>query len=309
MKILVTGGAGFIGSHVASAFQAAGHGVVVIDDLSSGKRAQVPEGARFYQLDIQSPEVRDVFLRERPDVLSHHAAQMEVRRSVADPGFDARVNILGLINLLEAARAAGTRRVLFASSGGAGYGEQEEFPAPETHRLQPVSPYGVSKIAGELYLACFRAMHGIDWVAMRYANVYGPRQDPHGEAGVVAIFTQKVLRGETPTIHGDGLQTRDYVYVGDIVRANLALVDHSFSGPLNFGSGIETDVCRLFELIAAACGSSLRASHGPAKPGEQRRSVVSPALAKRVLGWEPRVSLRDGIAETVRFFRSEGGGD
>jgi UDP-glucose 4-epimerase len=309
MKILVTGGAGFIGSHVASAFQAAGHGVVVIDDLSSGKRAQVPEGARFYQLDIQSPEVRDVFLRERPDVLSHHAAQMEVRRSVADPGFDARVNILGLINLLEAARAAGTRRVLFASSGGAGYGEQEEFPAPETHRLQPVSPYGVSKIAGELYLACFRAMHGIDWVAMRYANVYGPRQDPHGEAGVVAIFTQKVLRGETPTIHGDGLQTRDYVYVGDIVRANLALVDHSFSGPLNFGSGIETDVCRLFELIAAACGSSLRASHGPAKPGEQRRSVVSPALAKRVLGWEPQVSLRDGIAETVRFFRSEGGGD
>jgi UDP-glucose 4-epimerase len=178
--------------------------------------------------------------------------------------------------------------VLFASSGGAGYGEQEEFPAPETHRLQPVSPYGVSKIASELYLGCFRALHGIEWAAMRYANVYGPRQDPHGEAGVVAIFAQKVLRGETPTIHGDGHQTRDYVYVGDVVRANLALAEHSFNGPLNFGTGIETDVCRLFELIAAACGSSVRAGHGPAKPGEQRRSVISPALAKRKPArWEP----------------------
>ena len=303
MKVLVTGGAGFIGSHVAAAFLSAGHQVVVLDDLSSGKRAQVPEGARFYQMDVQSPDVREVFLRERPDVLDHHAAQMDVRHSVADPGFDARVNILGLINLLEAARAAGTRRVLFASSGGAGYGEQDEFPAPEAHRLQPVSPYGVSKIASELYLGCFRALHGIEWAAMRYANVYGPRQDPHGEAGVVAIFAQKVLRGETPTIHGDGHQTRDYVCVGDVVRANLALAEHSFNGPLNFGTGIETDVCRLFELIAAACGSSVRAGHGPAKPGEQRRSVISPALAKRVLGWEPRVTLEEGIAETVRFFR------
>ena len=303
MKVLVTGGAGFIGSHVAAAFLSAGHHVIVLDDLSSGKRAQVPEGARFYQMDVQSPDVREVFLRERPDVLDHHAAQMDVRHSVADPGFDARVNILGLINLLEAARAAGTRRVLFASSGGAGYGEQDEFPAPEAHRLQPVSPYGVSKIASELYLGCFRALHGIEWAAMRYANVYGPRQDPHGEAGVVAIFAQKVLRGETPTIHGDGHQTRDYVYVGDVVRANLALAEHSFNGPLNFGTGIETDVCRLFELIAAAYGSSVRAGHGPAKPGEQRRSVISPALAKRVLGWEPRVTLEEGIAETVRFFR------
>jgi UDP-glucose 4-epimerase len=304
VRVLVTGGAGFIGSHVATAFLAAGHDVVVIDDLSSGKRGQVPEGARFYQLDVQSPEVRDVFLRERPELLNHHAAQMDVRRSVADPGFDARVNVLGLLNLLEAARAAGTRRVLFASSGGAGYGEQDEFPAPETHRLQPVSPYGVSKIASELYLSCFRAMHGIEWVAMRYANVYGPRQDPHGEAGVVAIFTQKLLRGEAPTIHGDGRQTRDYLYVGDVVRANVALAEHAFCGALNFGTGVETDVCHLFEHIRAACGSSLQASHGPGKPGEQRRSAISPALAKRVLGWEPTTLLRDGIAETVRFFRS-----
>jgi UDP-glucose 4-epimerase len=304
LKVLVTGGAGFIGSHVATAFLAAGHDVAVVDDLSSGKRAQVPEGARFYQLDVQSPEVRDVFARERPDLLNHHAAQMDVRRSVADPGFDARVNVLGLLNLLEAARVVGTRRVLFASSGGAGYGEQEEFPAPESHRLQPVSPYGVSKIASELYLGCFRAMYGIEWVAMRYANVYGPRQDPHGEAGVVAIFTQKLLRGETPTIHGDGRQTRDYVYVGDVVRANLALAEHSFCGPLNFGTGIETDVRGLFELIREACGSSVRAVHGPGKPGEQRRSAISPALARSAIGWEPKTSIRDGIAETVRFFRS-----
>lgn len=304
MKILVTGGAGFIGSHIATAYVAAGHDVVVVDDLSSGKRPQVPEGARFHKLDVQSPEIRDLFLHERPDVLNHHAAQMDVRRSVADPGFDARVNILGLVNLLEAARAAGTRRVLFASSGGAGYGEQDEFPAPETHKLQPVSPYGVSKISSELYLGCFRAMHGLEWAAMRYANVYGPRQDPHGEAGVVAIFTQKLLRGETATINGDGRQTRDYVFVGDVVRANLALLDHAYCGPMNFGTGIETDVRRLYELIAGACGVSTPAEHGPAKPGEQLRSVISPALAGRVLGWAPKTSLAEGIEETVRFFRS-----
>jgi UDP-glucose 4-epimerase len=304
MKVLVTGGAGFIGSHIATACVAAGHEVVVVDDLSSGKKHQIPEGARFYQVDVQSPDIRDVFQKERPDVLNHHAAQMDVRRSVADPGFDARVNILGLVNLLEAARAAGTRRVLFASSGGAGYGEQDEFPAPETHKLQPVSPYGVSKISSELYLGCYRAMHGLEWTAMRYANVYGPRQDPHGEAGVVAIFTQKLLRGETATIHGDGRQSRDYVFVGDVVRANLALLDHSFNGPMNFGTGIETDVCQLYAQIASACGVTTPAQHGPGKPGEQRRSVISPALAGRVLGWEPRTTLRDGIAETVAFFRS-----
>jgi len=304
MRICVTGGAGFIGSHVAEAYVRAGHEVVVLDDLSSGKRGQVPREAKFHQVDVQDPRVRDILRDERPEVLNHHAAQMDVRRSVADPAFDARVNILGLINLLEGARAAGTRRVLFASSGGAAYGEQEEFPAPETHPTEPVSPYGVSKRASELYLACYRAMYGLDYVALRYANVYGPRQDPHGEAGVVAIFTQKLLSGDTPTINGDGKQTRDYVFVGDLVRANLALLDHSFFGPMNFGTGIETDVNQLFGMLREVTGSSAAELHGPAKPGEQRRSVISPALAARVIGWRPEVSLRDGLAETVAYFRN-----
>jgi len=305
MKILVTGGAGFIGSHVAEAYVGAGHDVVVVDDLSSGKRPQVPAGARFVQLDVRDPAIREVFRTERPELLSHHAAQMDVRRSVADPLFDAGVNIMGLLNLLEGAKEVGTRRVLFASSGGAGYGEQDEFPAPETHKLEPVSPYGVSKRASELYLGCYRALTGLEYVAMRYANVYGPRQDPHGEAGVVAIFALKLLSGEAPTINGDGTQTRDYVYVGDLVRANLALATHAYCGPLNFGTGIETDVNELFRQVRRACGSDAPEQHGPAKPGEQKRSVISPKLAEKIIGWRPEVALAQGLEQTVAFFRDQ----
>jgi len=303
MKICVTGGAGFIASHVAGAYLEAGHEVVVLDDLSSGKRGQVPAGAKFYQADVQDPAVARIFADEKPELLNHHAAQMDVRRSVADPAFDARVNILGLINLLEAARACGTRRVLFASSGGAAYGEQDVFPAPETHKLEPVSPYGVSKRASELYLSCYRAMYDLEYVAMRYANVYGPRQDPHGEAGVVAIFSQKLLAGETPTINGDGKQTRDYVFVGDLVRANLRLATHAFSGALNFGTGVETDVNTLFRMLRELSGASVPERHGAAKPGEQKRSVISPALAAELIDWRPEVSLREGLARTVEYFR------
>jgi UDP-glucose 4-epimerase len=303
MKVLVTGGAGFIGSHIADAYVAAGHEVVVVDDLSSGKRHQVPSGARFVQMDIRDPKIREVFADEKPQLLSHHAAQMDVRRSVADPQFDASVNLMGFLNLLEAGRSNGLRRVLFASSGGAAYGEQDEFPAPESHKLEPVSPYGVSKRASELYLSCYRAMYGIEYVAMRYANVYGPRQDPHGEAGVVAIFTLKLLRGEQPTINGDGKQTRDYVFVGDLVRANVALATDAYVGPMNFGTGIETDVNQLFGHIRTACGVDAPEQHGEAKPGEQKRSVISPALAGKVIGWRPEVALADGIATTVDFFR------
>jgi UDP-glucose 4-epimerase len=304
MKILVTGGAGFIGSHLADAFLGAGHQVCVIDDLSSGKRENLNPKARFYQLDVQDPGVADVFRREQPEVLCHHAAQMDVRRSVADPVFDARVNLLGLLNLLEQGRQQGLKRVLFASTGGAIYGEQDVFPAPETHKLEPVSPYGVAKLASERYLFFYSVSYGISYAALRYANVYGPRQNPHGEAGVVAIFTEKLLRGEQPTINGDGKQTRDYVYVGDLVRANLAALQSDFTGAVNLGTGIETDVNALFRLLCKLCGSSAAERHGAAKPGEQSRSVIDNTLAQRVLGWRPQVSLEDGFRETVSFFRA-----
>jgi UDP-glucose 4-epimerase len=307
MRILVTGGAGFIASHVADAFIAAGHEVSILDDLSSGRRENLNSKARFYQLDVQDPGVADVFRRERPEVLCHHAAQMDVRRSVADPTFDARVNILGLINLLEHGRQHGLKRVLFSSTGGAIYGEQETFPAPETHKTEPVSPYGVAKLASERYLFFYFVTYGVSYTALRYANVYGPRQNPHGEAGVVAIFCEKLLRGEQPVINGDGTQTRDYVYVGDLVRANLAALDSDFVGAVNLGTGIETDVNTIFRLLVRLCDSSAPEHHGPAKPGEQRRSVIDNALARRVLGWQPQVSLEEGLRETVAFFRARVG--
>jgi UDP-glucose 4-epimerase len=306
MRILVTGGAGFIASHVADAFIAAGHEVSILDDLSSGRRENLNPKARFYELDVQDPEVADVFRRERPEVLCHHAAQMDVRRSVADPTFDARVNILGLINLMEHGRQHGLKRVLFSSTGGAIYGEQETFPAPETHKTEPVSPYGVAKLASERYLFFYSVTYGIAYAALRYANVYGPRQNPHGEAGVVAIFCEKLLRGEQPVINGDGTQTRDYVYVGDLVRANLAALDSDFVGAVNLGTGVETDVNAIFRLLVRLCGSSASEHHGPAKPGEQRRSVIDNALARRVLGWQPQVSLEEGLRQTAAFFRERG---
>jgi len=306
MKILVTGGAGFIGSHVVDAYMGAGHEVVVIDDLSSGRAENVNPKARLVRLDIRDPAARHVVVQERPDVLNHHAAQMDVRRSVADPIFDADVNVLGFINLLEGARAVGVKRLLFASSGGAVYGEQENLPATEKHNTAPVSPYGVSKRAGEDYLFYYYVNYGMPYVAMRYANVYGPRQDPHGEAGVVAIFAERLLSGARPIINGDGTQTRDYVFVGDVAAANLAALDGSFVGPVNIGTGIETDVNSLFRLLSQAAGSTARAVHGPAKPGEQRRSVVDPGLARQVLGWMPRVRLEDGLGQVMAFFGGRG---
>lgn len=303
MRILVTGGAGFIGSHLVDAFVAAGHQVSVLDDLSSGRRENLNPRARFYQLDVQDPAVAEVFGREQPEVLCHHAAQMDVRRSVADPMFDARVNLVGLLNLMEHGRRNDLKRVLFASTGGAIYGEQETFPAPETHKTEPVSPYGVAKLASERYLFFYWVTYGISYAALRYANVYGPRQNPHGEAGVVAIFTEKLLRGEQPVINGDGRQQRDYIHVSDLVRANLAALTSEFVGALNLGTGIETDVNALFHHLCKFCGSTASEQHGPAKPGEQRRSVIDSSLARRALGWQPQVSLEEGLQQTVAFFR------
>jgi len=304
MKILVTGGAGFIASHIADAFLAAGHEVVVVDDLSSGKRANLPAAAKFYHADIRSPEAREIVRNERPQVLSHHAAQMDVRRSVADPAFDAEINVLGLINMLEGAREVGAERVIFASSGGATYGEQTEFPAPETHVHNPLSPYGITKATGEHYLFYYHAVYGLPYVALRYGNVFGPRQDPHGEAGVVAIFTERLLAGQTPTINGDGKQTRDYVFVGDVVRANVAALTTSFVGPVNIGTAIETDVNTLYAHLRVLNGSPHQAQHGPAKAGEQRRSVIAIARAAEVLGWKPQMPLEEGLRRTVEFFRA-----
>ncbi|MGH7898413.1 MAG: NAD-dependent epimerase/dehydratase family protein [Candidatus Binatia bacterium] len=308
MKILITGGAGFIGSTIAEAMLDAGHEVVIVDNLYSGKRENVPAKARFHELDVVSPKAADLIEAERPDVISHHAAQMDVRLSVASPAFDAEVNVVGTIRVLEAAIRARVKKVVFASSGGAAYGEQERFPAREEDRTNPISPYGVSKRSGEHYLFYYHAVHGLPYIAFRYANVYGPKQDPHGEAGVVAIFCEKLLRGEPPWINGDGKQTRDYVFVGDLVRANLAALDGSFVGPLNIGTGRETDVVTLAEKLIELSGRRVEPVHGPTKTGEQRRSVIDPGLAKRELGWEPRVALDEGLRRTFEWFEKQGSG-
>jgi UDP-glucose 4-epimerase len=304
MNILVTGGAGFIGSHIVDAYIAAGHTVVAVDDLSSGRRENLHPAAVFYNLDIRSPEVRPLFGRHRIEVLNHHAAQMDVRRSVSDPIFDASVNVVGGLNLFEAAREHGIRKVVFASTGGAIYGEQDYFPADEEHPLRPLSPYGISKLATEKYLFYYRASHGIDHVILRYANIYGPRQNPHGEAGVVAIFASKFLRREQPVINGDGLQTRDYTYVGDVVRANLLALDHRGSEIFNVGTGIETDVNTLFQLLRRELNSDAEERHGPAKPGEQRRSVITSKKLRAAFGWSPETTLAEGLAKTAAYFRS-----
>lgn len=303
MNIVVTGGAGFIGSHVAEAYLAAGHTVWVVDDLATGKRDNVPAGARFVRADINDEAVRRLLSDERVEAVNHHAAQMDVRRSVADPLFDARSNVLGLLNLLEGAREAGCRTFVFASSGGTVYGELTAFPATEEHSTHPISPYGISKLAGEHYLDFYRLEYGLRTVSLRYANVYGPRQDPHGEAGVVAIFSRALLDGQPITINGDGTQTRDYVFVADVVRANLAALATDVHGPFNVGTGVETDVNALAAHLQRLTGAPDRARYGPAKPGEPRRSVLDCERAARMLGWMPAGALEDGLETTVAFFR------
>jgi len=304
MKILVTGGAGFIGSHVVETFLAAGHQVTVVDDLSTGHRANLPERAEFVGLDIRSKQFSELVEQRRPQVIAHLAAQIDVRRSVADPVFDAEVNVLGTIRLLQAASRAGTGKVIFSSTGGAIYGEQEAFPADESHPCRPESPYGLAKLCAEHYLDYFSRKGGLAHVALRYGNVYGPRQDPHGEAGVVAIFAGAMLEGRVPVINGDGTQTRDFVYVGDVARANLLAVEKDCRGVFNIGTGIETDINELTTLLKQVTGYSGEVRHGPAKPGEQQRSCIDPSRAGRLLGWRPETPLDRGLAETVEYFRN-----
>jgi UDP-glucose 4-epimerase len=305
VKILLTGGAGFIGSNIADGYLEAGHEILVIDDLSSGKKENVPAAARFVLCDINSETAAEAIRTFRPEVVNHHAAQINVRASVADPMFDAQVNILGTIRLLEACRQNGVRKILFASSGGAGYGEQETFPADENHPTRPVSPYGAAKIAAELYLNFYRAQYGLDYTALRYGNVYGPRQDPHGEAGVVAIFCERFLKGQTAIVNGDGEQTRDYVYVGDAVRANIAALERGVGCSINIATGIETNVNTIFRTLRDLSGSSQEEIHGPPMPGEQRRSCLENLLALEELGWYPEISLEEGLARTLSFFREK----
>ena len=306
MNILVTGGAGFIGSHVVDAFVGAGHRVAIVDDVSTGKRARVHPAARLHVMDLRSDRLAEVFESERPEVVAHLAAQAAVRRSVSDPIFDAGVNIMGSLNLLDCCRRFGVARVIYSSSGGAGYGDTEVLPTPEEHPTQPASPYGITKVAVEMYLRAWGPLVAIRGISLRYANVYGPRQDPEGEAGVVAIFCNRLLTGKAPIINGDGEQTRDYVYVEDVAAANLRALEHpEVVGCVNIGTGIETSVNELYRTLTRVAGLEVAAEHGPAKPGEQRRSCLDPALAKRCLGWTPSVPLGEGLLRTLAFFQRE----
>lgn len=305
MKILVTGGAGFIGSHIVDAYIREGHTVVVVDDLSSGRQENLHPKAVFYRLDIRESKVEQVFRDHAIDVVNHHAAQMDVRRSVADPQFDASVNVLGGLNLFEGARKHGVGKFIFSSTGGAIYGEQNYFPADEEHPTRPLSPYGISKLSTEKYLFFYKETYGTQFVVLRYANVYGPRQNPHGEAGVVAIFAAKLLKGEQPVINGDGKQTRDYTYVGDVVRANVLALHAKHSDTFNVGTGVETDVNVLFRKLAEVLNPSAPENHGAAKPGEQKRSVISFKKIQRELGWSPTVPLEEGLRLTAEYFRKE----
>jgi UDP-glucose 4-epimerase len=303
VKIVVTGGAGFIASHIVDAFIERGHEVHIFDDFSTGQKANLNPKATLHTIDIADPKAARLIEQIKPDALSHHAAQMDVRHSVADPTFDARVNILGFINLLEGGKNAGVKKILFASSGGAVYGEQEIFPAPESHVTQPASPYGVSKRTGELYLSYYHQAYGLPYIALRYANVYGPRQSSKGEAGVVAIFLSMLLSGKTPLINGDGKQSRDYVFVGDVVAANVAALESTYIGQINIGTGVETDVVTIYDHLRQAVGSTTQAQHGPAKPGEQRRSCLDNRHAGAVLGWQPQMALADGLRRTAQYYR------
>lgn len=304
MKILVTGGAGFIASQIADAFINEGHKVVILDDLSTGFEKNINPKAKFVKANICDKNLAELFEKEKFDVVNHHAAQMDVRRSVRDPEFDATTNILGTINLLQNCVKYNVKKFMFASTGGAVYGEQDYFPADEKHNTKPKSPYGISKLAVEKYLFFYNSEYKLNYTILRYANIYGPRQNPLGEAGVVAIFSTKLLKGEQPIINGDGKQTRDYVFVGDVVKANVITLNDNNSDIYNIGTGIETDVNQLFNYLNKITNANKDEKHGPAAPGEQMRSVITSEKIFNKFGWRPTTKLEDGLKATVDFFKS-----
>jgi UDP-glucose 4-epimerase len=306
--VLITGGAGFIASNLADAYVARGWRVTIVDNLSTGDRRNLNPSADFHEIDIRDAAAGDLIRKLKPDVISHHAAQMDVRKSVQDPAADADVNVVGTLRLLEAAADAGVKRVVFASTGGAIYGEPVEVPQPESHPTEPLSPYGCAKLAVEHYLHYFRVVHGLSSAALRYANVYGPRQNAHGEAGVVAIFAKRIINsqtgGQTVTINGSGEQTRDFVFIGDVVAANLAASDSDWQGEYNVGTGIETSINTLYETLASIAGLSTPAEFAPAKAGEQMRSVLDGRRLRSLAALPEPVLLREGLATTFEWFRA-----
>ncbi|HXN07835.1 MAG TPA: NAD-dependent epimerase/dehydratase family protein [Nitrospiria bacterium] len=305
MKVLVTGGAGFIGSHIVDRLVMEDNEVIVLDNLSTGKRKNIHKKAKFYKMDIVSPKIEKIFRNEKPDMVSHHAAQMDITRSLADPIFDAQVNILGTINLLDLSVKHGVRHFVFASSGGAVYGDQYQFPATEEHDTSPLNPYGISKLAGEKYLHYYRQKSGLAYTCLRYANIYGPRQDPFGESGVVSVFGHKMLRKEEVIINGNGMQSRDYLFVEDAVEAHMAALHFPNPGGevFNVGSGGETTVNDLYKLMHELTETTGKEVFGPEKKGEQVRSSLDSTKIQKILDWEPRISLREGLIRTIEYFR------
>ncbi len=302
-KILVTGGAGFIGSHLTDKLIQNGHKVLIIDNLSTGFKEHINPKAKFYQMDIRSAALDKILEKEQPEAVFHLAAQVDVRKSLEDPNLDVEINISGSINVLKSCIKHKVQRVLFASTGGAIYGEQEYFPADERHPVFPISPYGVAKLTVEKYLHCFYENFGLNYACLRLANVYGPRQNPKGDQGVVAIFCGKLLNGEQVTIYGDGKQTRDYVFVDDVVNAFVLALEFSKSEVFNIGTGIETNVNQLYEILAEKVGSNSNMVYGPERLGEQKRSVIDFAKAKRELNWEPRVNLKEGLEKSIQYYQ------
>ncbi|MCX8033046.1 MAG: NAD-dependent epimerase/dehydratase family protein [Thermoleophilia bacterium] len=303
MRILVTGGAGFIGSHICDRLLSLGQTVSVVDNLSTGKQHHVPEGVDFYEMDIRDPDLDKIFANHKPEIVIHQAAHANVTESVRNPLYNAEVNILGTLNLLECCVRHEVERIVFASTGGALYGEACYIPADEAHPVDPVSPYGVSKYAVEHYLYMYRQVHGLDYVTLRYPNVYGPRQDPHGEAGVVAIFALKLLKGEQPIIYGDGTKTRDYCYVSDIVDANILALNGPSGGIYNLGRGIEVSDLEIFETVRDAVGVDIEPIFAPVRPGEVNHIALDARKAERELGWRWKVDLVEGVNQTVQYYR------